>query len=163
MVDLAISHWSHVRLRIFGQICRPFCHSTCRCKYRRTTVGDFGGLVETGVVHFETFFCQGHLPHRHSGCPIRYLFLHSSESSLQIVSSIVFLCKNEFLHLSIWFNPAVYWFNYWRYLFSIIWWTSNEILNDIKTMLCPIKVNSNTIELTLHTSCYCVLDLLCVP
>ena len=23
-------------------------------------------------------------------------------------------------------------------------------------MLCPIKVNSNTIELTLHTSCYCV-------
>ena len=30
------------------------------------------------------------------------------------------------------------------------------------TMLCPIKVNSNTIELTVHTSCYCVLDLLCV-
>ena len=29
-------------------------------------------------------------------------------------------------------------------------------------MLCPIKVNSNTIELTAHTSCYCVLDLLCV-
>ena len=27
-------------------------------------------------------------------------------------------------------------------------------------MLCPIKVNSTTIELTLHTSCYCVLDLL---
>ena len=29
-------------------------------------------------------------------------------------------------------------------------------------MLCPIKVNSNTIELTVQTSCYCVLDLLCV-
>ena len=29
-------------------------------------------------------------------------------------------------------------------------------------MLCPVKVNSNTIELTLHTSCYCVLDLVCV-
>ena len=29
-------------------------------------------------------------------------------------------------------------------------------------MLCPIKVNSKTIELTVHTSCYCVLDLLCV-
>ena len=29
-------------------------------------------------------------------------------------------------------------------------------------MLCTIKVNSNTIELTVHTSCYCVLDLLCV-
>ena len=29
-------------------------------------------------------------------------------------------------------------------------------------MLCPIKVNSNTIELTVHTSCYCFLDLLCV-
>ena len=28
-------------------------------------------------------------------------------------------------------------------------------------MLCPIKVNSNTIELTIHTSCYCILDLLC--
>ena len=25
-----------------------------------------------------------------------------------------------------------------------------------------IKVNSNTIELTEHTSCYCILDLLCV-
>ena len=29
-------------------------------------------------------------------------------------------------------------------------------------MSFPIKVNSNTIELTVHTSCYCVLDLLCV-
>ena len=29
-------------------------------------------------------------------------------------------------------------------------------------MLCPIKVNSNTIELTVHTSCYWVLGLLCV-
>ena len=29
-------------------------------------------------------------------------------------------------------------------------------------MLCPVKVNSNTFEPTVHTSCYCVLDLLCV-
>ena len=29
-------------------------------------------------------------------------------------------------------------------------------------MSCPIKINSNTIELTVHTSCYCALDLLCV-
>ena len=29
-------------------------------------------------------------------------------------------------------------------------------------MLCPIKVNSNPIELSVHTSCYCVLDLLSV-
>ena len=29
-------------------------------------------------------------------------------------------------------------------------------------MSCSIKVNSNTIGLTMHTSCYCVLDLLCV-
>ena len=29
-------------------------------------------------------------------------------------------------------------------------------------MLCPMKVNSNTIELTVNTSCYCVLDLLCI-
>ena len=28
-------------------------------------------------------------------------------------------------------------------------------------MSCPIKVKGNTIELTMHTSCYCVLDLLC--
>ena len=26
-------------------------------------------------------------------------------------------------------------------------------------MLYPIKVNSYTIELTVHTSCYCILDL----
>ena len=29
-------------------------------------------------------------------------------------------------------------------------------------MLCFIKVNRNTIELAMHTSCYWVLDLLCV-
>ena len=29
-------------------------------------------------------------------------------------------------------------------------------------MSCPIKSNSDTIELTMHTTCYCVLDLLCV-
>ena len=29
-------------------------------------------------------------------------------------------------------------------------------------MLCLIKVNSNTIELAVHTACYCVLDSLCV-
>ena len=29
-------------------------------------------------------------------------------------------------------------------------------------MLCPIKANSKTIELTVHNSCCCVLDLLCV-
>ena len=28
-------------------------------------------------------------------------------------------------------------------------------------MFCPIKVNSNTIELAVHTSCCCILDLLC--
>ena len=32
----------------------------------------------------------------------------------------------------------------------------------INTVLCFIKFNSNTIELIVHTSCYCVLDLLCV-
>ena len=32
----------------------------------------------------------------------------------------------------------------------------------ISTVLCPIKVNSNTIEHTVHTSFYYVLDLLCV-
>ena len=29
-------------------------------------------------------------------------------------------------------------------------------------MSCPIKVNSNTIELIVHTSCHCVSSLLCV-
>ena len=32
----------------------------------------------------------------------------------------------------------------------------------INTMSFPMKVNSNTIELTVYTSCYCTLDLLCV-
>ena len=32
----------------------------------------------------------------------------------------------------------------------------------INTTSCPIKVNSNTTELTVHTSCYCILDSLCV-
>ena len=41
-------------------------------------------------------------------------------------------------------------------------WISNKILDDENNMLCTIKVNSNTIELTVHTSCYWVLDLLCV-
>ena len=36
-----------------------------------------------------------------------------------------------------------------------------NILNDINTMLCPIKNNSNTIELTVHRTCYWVIDLLC--
>ena len=35
----------------------------------------------------------------------------------------------------------------------------SEILSYINTMSCPIKVNSNTIELIVHTSCYCVSDL----
>ena len=29
-------------------------------------------------------------------------------------------------------------------------------------MSCPLKVNSNTIELGVHISCFCFLDLLCV-
>ena len=33
---------------------------------------------------------------------------------------------------------------------------------DIHTMLYPIKIYSNTIELSVHTSCFCILDLLCV-
>ena len=37
-----------------------------------------------------------------------------------------------------------------------------KFIDDINTMLCLIKVNSNTIELNVHTSCDCVLDLLCV-
>ena len=30
------------------------------------------------------------------------------------------------------------------------------LLVDINTLLCPIIFNSNTIELTMHTSCYCL-------
>ena len=37
-----------------------------------------------------------------------------------------------------------------------------SVMNSINTMLCSIKVNSIKIELTVHISCYCVLDLLCV-
>ena len=36
-----------------------------------------------------------------------------------------------------------------------------HIFLPIDTMLSPIKVNSNTIELIMNTSCDCVLDLLC--
>ena len=32
----------------------------------------------------------------------------------------------------------------------------------INAMSCHIKVNSSTIELTVHLSCFCALDLLCV-
>ena len=41
---------------------------------------------------------------------------------------------------------------------------TNERLNEIviNTLSCPIKNNGNTIELAVHTSCYCILDLLCV-
>ena len=37
-----------------------------------------------------------------------------------------------------------------------------NILNDINTLLRPSKNITNTIELTVHTSCYWGLRLLCV-
>ena len=40
-------------------------------------------------------------------------------------------------------------------------WNTGET-GDINIMSCPIKANSNTIELTVHASCYWVLDLICV-
>ena len=40
--------------------------------------------------------------------------------------------------------------------------TNRVNLIDINTMLCPIKVNIKTIELTLHPSCYYSKDLICV-
>ena len=48
--------------------------------------------------------------------------------------------------------------NLWNSVY--IYWISNEIVIYINTILCLIKVNSKTIELTVHISCYCVLDLL---
>ena len=36
-----------------------------------------------------------------------------------------------------------------------------KFIDDMNTMSCPIIFNSNTMELTMHTSCYWVLDLLC--
>ena len=38
----------------------------------------------------------------------------------------------------------------------------SKLNNLLNIVLCPIKVNSNKIELTVHSSCYCVLNLLCV-
>ena len=35
-------------------------------------------------------------------------------------------------------------------------------LSIIAGYWCPIKVNSNIIEVIVHTSCYYILDLLCV-
>ena len=39
--------------------------------------------------------------------------------------------------------------------------THNEFLCCMNTMLCPIKVDSNTIKLIVHMSCYCILLTLC--
>ena len=39
-------------------------------------------------------------------------------------------------------------------------WNTGET-GDINSMWCPIKVSTNTIELTVHTSCYCILEKLC--
>ena len=36
----------------------------------------------------------------------------------------------------------------------------NVHVPERETVLCPIKVNSNTIEFIEHTPCFCVLDLL---
>ena len=54
--------------------------------------------------------------------------------------------------------------NYWNcFVINKIKCISSEILNDINTMSCPMKVNSNTIELTVHTPCYCILDYSVLP
>ena len=44
------------------------------------------------------------------------------------------------------------------YIIKCMYWY-NEIINPV---LCLIKVNGNPIGLTVRTSCYCILDLLCV-
>ena len=38
---------------------------------------------------------------------------------------------------------------------------NTEIIYHINIVLCPIKVNSNKIKVTVHSSCYYILDLLC--
>ena len=55
-------------------------------------------------------------------------------------------------------------FSYGNLVTCICDGTSHNIreTGDINTMLCPIKDYSNTIELTVHPSCYGILDLLCV-
>ena len=74
----------------------------------------------------------------------RCWMLGSRESLLLIIISLASLgFGGNLSHCSLSIFPP-------SYLFS------NEIVNDIHTMLCPIKVNSNTTELTVHTSCYCV-------
>ena len=53
-----------------------------------------------------------------------------------------------------------------RAYFSIDKWKSVQYkffsYSNLNSMSCPIKANSNTIELTVRTSCCCVLYLLCV-
>ena len=39
---------------------------------------------------------------------------------------------------------------------------TTKVLTQLNTLSCLIKVNSNIFELTVHPSCYCILDLLCV-
>ena len=57
-------------------------------------------------------------------------------------------------------KPWRAWVSAWHGAWSGAW--HNKILHHINTVLSPIKVNSNTIEPIMHTSCYCVLDLHCV-
>ena len=50
-------------------------------------------------------------------------------------------------------------------LFGCTWlhfFTVNFCLDQINTVFCLVKNNSYKIELQVHPSCYCVLDLLCV-
>ena len=46
--------------------------------------------------------------------------------------------------------------------FALMLYTVAKCHSLLYAVLCLIKVKSNTIEITLHTSCFCVLDLLCV-
>ena len=59
------------------------------------------------------------------------------------------------------FEEMVLSFNHFKATQKLLFFHISQV-NDLNTMLCPIKENSNTIELLDDTSCFCVLDLLCV-
>ena len=69
------------------------------------------------------------------------------------LANSVFVLRKLWIILDVWLNSD---YANTRQLWLEI------ILYLINTMLCPITRKSNTIELIVHTSCYCVLYLLCV-
>ena len=67
---------------------------------------------------------------------------------------LVFGDLNSQRNIFIWESGDFFFYFHTMFVFPLV--------TIINTVLCPIKVNSNIIELIVPPSCYFVLDLLCV-